>query len=216
MKINETEQLVGITKKNIRFYEQEGLIRPGRNLENGYRDYGEEDVKQLKKIKLLRKLSVPIEEIRRIQAGVLTLEDAMRRHIIALERESRSLEQMRQLCTELAEKAESYEQVDPSAYLDQMDQMEKEGMRFMDVNQNDRRKKMVAPSIVAVLFIGLLLGLMWLLWWAKFTYVQDSPPMFVMALLTVVLAAPAVGILLALRARMKEIRGGEEDAARKY
>ena len=31
MKINEVEALVGITKKNIRFYEEQGLLKPGRN-----------------------------------------------------------------------------------------------------------------------------------------------------------------------------------------
>ena len=56
MKINEVERLVGITKGNIRFYEKEGLLAPGRNSENGYRDYSEADVVWLKKIKLLRQL----------------------------------------------------------------------------------------------------------------------------------------------------------------
>lgn len=57
MKINEVEQQVGVTKKNIRFYEQQGLLHPKRNSENGYREYDEADVNCLKKIKLLRKAS---------------------------------------------------------------------------------------------------------------------------------------------------------------
>ena len=109
MKINEVEQQAGITKRNIRFpkesiydcpaglchllqdpirfYEQQGLLSPKRNGENGYRDYSEEDVEELKKIKLLRKLSLPIEEIRKIQSGALVLEDALMRQVIVLERE---------------------------------------------------------------------------------------------------------------------------------
>ena len=59
MRINEVEALVGITKKNIRFYEAEGLLTPRRNSENGYRDYGDADVAVLRRIKLLRKLGVP-------------------------------------------------------------------------------------------------------------------------------------------------------------
>ena len=51
MKINEVEQAIGITKKNIRFYEQEGLLNPSRNLSNGYRDYSEEDLETLRQIK---------------------------------------------------------------------------------------------------------------------------------------------------------------------
>ena len=43
MKIQQVEELVGISKKNIRFYEEQGLLSPGR-AENGYREYGREDV----------------------------------------------------------------------------------------------------------------------------------------------------------------------------
>lgn len=102
MKINEVEQLVGISKRNIRFYEKEGLLSPGRNADNGYRDYGEEDVETLRKIKLLRKLDVPLEEIRRMQQGELTLADGLLRHVIQLERAQKNLGTMRSLCQELA------------------------------------------------------------------------------------------------------------------
>ncbi len=46
MKIKEVEQMVGITKKNIRFYEEQGLLSPKRDKENGYREYDEADVEQ--------------------------------------------------------------------------------------------------------------------------------------------------------------------------
>ena len=44
MKINEVEAAVGVTKKNIRFYEEEGLISPSREPGNGYRSYSQADV----------------------------------------------------------------------------------------------------------------------------------------------------------------------------
>ena len=47
MKINEVEAAVGVTKKNIRFYEEEGLITPGREPGNGYRSYSQTDVERL-------------------------------------------------------------------------------------------------------------------------------------------------------------------------
>ena len=98
MKINEVEQLVGITKRNIRFYEKEGLLTPGRNADNGYRNYDDGDVEVLRKIKLLRKLDVPMEEIRKMQQGALTLTDGLRRHMIQLEREQENLATIRSLC----------------------------------------------------------------------------------------------------------------------
>lgn len=55
MKIKQVEELVGITKKNIRFYEDQGLLEVKR-ADNGYREYGLEDVKRLQEIRLLRKL----------------------------------------------------------------------------------------------------------------------------------------------------------------
>ena len=97
MKINEVEQAVGITRKNIRFYEEQGLLKPGRAA-NGYREYTEEDLQVLLKVKLLRKLAIPLEEIRRLQSGHLTLEDCLRRHLITLERESKNLEAMEKFC----------------------------------------------------------------------------------------------------------------------
>ena len=51
MKIKQAEELAGITSKNIRFYEEQGLIHPER-YDNGYRNYTSEDVEVLKKIKL--------------------------------------------------------------------------------------------------------------------------------------------------------------------
>lgn len=101
MRINEVEQLVDITKKNIRFYEEQGLLNPARNEVNRYREYTEEDVAVLQKIKLLRKLNVPISEIRRMQSEQLPLEDCLKRHIITLEREEKSVAEMKALCNEM-------------------------------------------------------------------------------------------------------------------
>ena len=104
MKINQVEQLVGITKKNIRFYEEQGLLSPGRNRENGYRDYTEEDVKKLEQIKLLRKLGLPLEEIRLMQTGKSTVADSMKRHLVTLEREQQNVSHSIKLCEMMKEK----------------------------------------------------------------------------------------------------------------
>ena len=71
--IGDVEKRTGISRQNIRYYEKEGLLKPGRNPENSYRRYGDEDVKRLFQIKLLRKLGMPIGEIRRVLEGEVTL-----------------------------------------------------------------------------------------------------------------------------------------------
>ena len=46
MNIKEIEERSGLTRANIRYYEQEGLLAPARR-ENKYRDYSEEDLETL-------------------------------------------------------------------------------------------------------------------------------------------------------------------------
>lgn len=55
MNIKEIEQRTGLSRANIRYYEDEGLLHPPRR-ENGYRDYGPEELDALLRIRLLRRL----------------------------------------------------------------------------------------------------------------------------------------------------------------
>ena len=42
--IKEAEELTGISRQNIRYYEKMGLLNPKRDAGNGYRKYDEEDI----------------------------------------------------------------------------------------------------------------------------------------------------------------------------
>lgn len=66
MTIKEVENLTGLTAKSIRYYETQGLISVNRKDGNNYRDYTEENIEQLKKIKLFRYLEFSVEEIKEI------------------------------------------------------------------------------------------------------------------------------------------------------
>lgn len=67
MLINEAARHTGLTKKAIEYYTLQGLVAP-KVLENGYRDFSEQDTAVLKKIKILRKLGVDISGIRSVLA----------------------------------------------------------------------------------------------------------------------------------------------------
>ena len=90
MNIKEIEERSGLTRANIRYYEQEGLLAPARR-ENKYRDYSEEDLETLLRIALLRSLGFSLDEIRRLQSGELELAAAMRERSAALESEGQRL-----------------------------------------------------------------------------------------------------------------------------
>ena len=177
MRINEVEALVGITKKNIRFYEAEGLLSPRRNSENGYRDYGEAEVSVLRRIKLLRKLGVPLEEIRRMQSGSHTVGDGMRRHLITLERERENLEQSIALCASLTDCRERLADLDAEAVLDRMEQLERSGTTFQNKQRQDTRIRLVAPVAVTVLTVLLMGGLAALILWGFTIDAEDAPPL---------------------------------------
>lgn len=213
MKINQVEQMVGITKKNIRFYEDQGLLHPSRNLENGYRDYAEEDIRLLLQIKLLRKLAVPIDEIRKLQENHLTLADCMQRHTIYLDHEAKNIALTREICEELNLREESLHTLDATVYLEKMRQLEEGGTRFMDIRSNDRKKQRLGPIIAAAIMILLMFAMILIFIWGN--SVEPIP----LAMLLFFMAFPSVviiGVLLALRERFKEIEGGEEHEAAKY
>ena len=216
MKINEVEALAGITKKNIRFYEEQGLLAPRRNSENGYRDYGEEEVQTLRRIKALRKLGVPIEEIRQMLTGTHTVADGMRRHLISLEREQRNLAQSIALCRELETQDIPVSALDTEDILRRMEEMERGGTLFQNKQVQDGRVKYVAPVIVTVLMVGLMAVCIALMVWAYMLEPEEAPPMWIFAVLIALFASIAIGVILALFQRIQEIGKGEIDDAKRY
>ena len=69
MNIKQAAQKSGISERNIRYYEQAGLITPARNPENDYRQYTEENMRTLKLIRVLRSVDMPVEDIRDVLQG---------------------------------------------------------------------------------------------------------------------------------------------------
>ena len=217
MKINEVEALVGVTRRNIRFYEKEGLLTPARNSQNGYRDYGEAEVAELKRIKLLRKLGVPLDEIRRLQNENATVADGMRRHLISLEREQKNLEQSMLFCQRMKDQEVKLSDLDAEIWLKEMESMERAGTTFQNKQRGDFKVKRYVPATVAsVVMILLMAGVIALMLWAFKVDPVGAPPWPLLALLIGVPAVIILGVLLAVIQRWREIGGGEEDEARRY
>lgn len=216
MKINEVEALAGIAKKNIRFYEEQGLISPRRNPENGYRDYADEDVLVLRRIRLLRKLDVPIDEIRLMLSGSHTVGDGMRRHLISLERQQRNLQQAMELCQELAYQDIPISQLDTESLLTRMETLEQAGTSFHDVAAQDIKKRYIAPVVVTAIVVTVMITLSALLLWAFSLDPEQAPPIWFVAVFLGLFIAVGVGCVTALAQRIREIQKGEIDDAKKY
>ena len=116
MTIKELEERLGLPRASIRFYEQEGFIRPARG-ENNYRDYSEEDLATLEKVKLLRQLGLSLEDIRKAQRGERPLSALLAAQEAALERQRAGLTWAENVCRAMREDGAEFATLEPEKYL---------------------------------------------------------------------------------------------------
>ena len=213
MKIKHVEELVGITRKNIRFYEDQGLLNVER-AENGYREYHQADVIRLQEIKLFRKMDISIEEMKLLFEKKKSLQICLEQHLKELEHRKEGLLKMQDMCERLILEHRSLESLNAEDCLEEIEQMEKEGAKFMNVNKTDVHKKKRTGAIVgAAVMTVLMLVTIIIVFWAN---AQDPIPLGLLLLIAGIPAVIIAGTLIALAGRMKEIEGGEEDEASKY
>ena len=208
MKIKQVEELVGITRKNIRFYEDQGLLNVER-AENGYREYHQADVIRLQEIKLFRKMDISIEEMKLLFEKKKSLQICLE-----LDHRKEGLSKMQDMCERLILEHRSLESLNAEDCLEEIEQMEKEGAKFMNVNKTDVHNKKRKGAIIgaAVMTLLMLLTII-IIFWAN---IQDPIPTGLFLLLEGIPIVIIVGTLIALAGRMKEIKGGKEDEASKY
>ncbi|MCK7621774.1 MerR family transcriptional regulator [Streptomyces sp. RS10V-4] len=63
MRIGELARTTGVTTRALRYYEEQGLLRPDRTA-NGYRSYGEGAVRVVENIRLLLAAGLTTEDLR--------------------------------------------------------------------------------------------------------------------------------------------------------
>lgn len=132
MTIKDIEARTGMTRANIRFYESEGLLSPARSA-NGYRDYSDHDLEVLKRIKLLRSLRIPLEEIKALHNDSDDLLHTLDRHIAALNAERQGIDRSARVCRDMRADGVTYQTLDAQKYLDALDHTVEEAALSADV-----------------------------------------------------------------------------------
>ena len=208
MRIKEVEDLVGITKKNIRFYEKEGLLSPGREMENSYRDYTEEDVRRLRVIKLLRKLDMPINGIADVLEGRIELSEALHLHALLLEEQQRGIANAQRVCRLISEEGTALEQLDPARYLEEIQRGEENSTMLVNIRSRDTEQKYRESVIVSIVIVALLLVLAVFL-----VYLNSEGTMSTGVLLTstAILVIVIVGVLAIVVDRLKALKRDKEE-----
>lgn len=210
MRIKEVEELVGITRKNIRFYEKEGLLSPGRELENSYRDYTDDDVRRLRIIKLLRKLDMPISAISDVLENRLSLPEALHLHTLLLEEQRCGIVNAQRVCRLISDSGASLADLDTERYLTEILRGEEYSTELVDLNRRDTERKYRESVIVSIVIVALLLVL------AVFLIDLGSTGTLSIGVLlacSAILLIVVVGVIAAVFIRLKELKGEENSRA---
>lgn len=134
MRISEAAKLTGLSVSNIRFYEKKGLLSPVRQEESKYRDYSMEDIEQLKKIILLRKMDIPIESIYLMESGEASFTNILKRQEEELIARKEMLQGAIDLCRQILTEQDP-EDIDIDYYLNYVKEEENQGRRFAEVEE---------------------------------------------------------------------------------
>ena len=132
MKIKELETLLSISRSNIRFYEKQGLFSPERK-DNNYREYTEQDIKVLKKIIVLRKMGLTVEEIKLVQNNDLPFTYAINNTKQRLEAEIEQLNGSLKLVKQVSKEVSSFDDIDINKHWNAISESEKTGEKFIDI-----------------------------------------------------------------------------------
>ncbi len=214
MFINEVKHIVGLSKKSIRYYEENGLLTPKRNRQNDYRIYDENDIKKLKLIKFLRELDVPIRDLKLLQERKITLRDCMEERIKKITEQEQNYQKIKNMCIDISNSNTSFEEIDIENYFKTMNVLNKEGFTMRNLKSN-KSKKISGALISSFIFGSFFLFLISVVSYFQFTE-SDKIPWLIYVFLIFLFSFPLVGIIINLVARIKEINGGEEDEASKY
>ena len=83
----------------------------------------------------------------------------------------------------------------------------------MDIEKNDIKQKKYGSILSAVVMIIIMVLFIAFILWAN---TADQLPIGVLLFIILPFVVMIIGAIVALKLRMKEIDGGEEDEARKY
>ncbi len=125
MKIKEVERTIGLSAKTIRFYESKGLISIKRN-SNSYREYDEHNINELKRIKILRQLDVPISKIKELNQRKTSLNDILGDELKKIEENELNLESKKIIIEVLLKELNKNPNIDLVEYTEEFEYIKSE------------------------------------------------------------------------------------------
>ncbi|WP_434291706.1 MerR family transcriptional regulator [Clostridium botulinum] len=159
MKIKDAERLTGLSAKTIRYYESEGLIFVKRN-SNSYREYDEDNINELRKIKVLRKLEIPISKIKELNLGKISLKDTLEDKLKKLDEDELNLERKKGSIEVILKDLNKNPNIDLAEYSEELEYLESpEFAEFMGEIKELSEVSLSQQILITLIFSGPLLWL---------------------------------------------------------
>lgn len=133
MDLFEFEKAVSLPRTVICFYEE---LLPPTKKDTRWRDYDESHVIRLKKIIVLRKIGIQMEELTSIFDGTMPLKEALAHRSEYYRNELNPPLGARQLCAALLDADETIDGMDADAYTAAIRDAEESGLEFEDVSRD--------------------------------------------------------------------------------
>lgn len=171
-------------------------------------------IEVLKKIKLLRKIGISVEDIKSVLNDNVTLENCLEKYLDVLEKQKSNLTNMYNLTEEIINQKCELNNLKTDEWLEKMENMEKEGIDFVNISKIDiHMKKKMGAIIGGAVMIVFMLFLIGMFLWGNSVDPIPLGLLIVLVAIPVVIIVCIIGVLIG---RIREIDGGEEDEAAKY
>lgn len=101
--VTQVSQTLGLSTRMLRYYEEQGLVKSCRREGYAYRLYDEEALRRLRQIVVLRKLRLPLRQVKQIldDPGALSAIQVFQEKLAELDQESQALETIRGILRDL-------------------------------------------------------------------------------------------------------------------
>ena len=147
LRIGEVARRTGLTVRTLRYLEEIGLLPPSERLAGGHRVYGDDDVRRLHRVNLLRHVGIPLAQIpEALEGSPDQLADAVERHLAVLDERLSAMGRLRERIRAVGEcLREQPEDPDERELVEVM-----EGLGEMDPNITQRLTLLVYDDIGVV------------------------------------------------------------------
>jgi DNA-binding transcriptional MerR regulator/predicted transcriptional regulator YdeE len=138
VKIGDVTRLTGLSHRTLRFWEESGILRSVR-MENGYRYYDPGNMARIAQISFLRKIEVPIADIKRIMKSsrLTVLIEVLSAQLNRIEDHLDQLTQLRNVLLNLIRQSE--ESLSFDSFLEDIHQQSQHHSLFISLSEKEKK-----------------------------------------------------------------------------